>query len=210
HLPSTPVDGRRGRRTRVKRKRVGSGTSRCEGPSAPSGPCLVAVRDRSETPAARRLDPDEISRGEVARDLRGNLLAVQEIAPEGSRLAAPCALRCPCAALADERQAARIEHVQLPNDPLAAAVTPTPPGAEPQLVPLDPERVAELERLGGRRERVRHRDVNPRRAVRVGACALASSYRLVVGEAVVAESEVVHGPLPLRGHLDRTAECGED
>src|SRR4249919_4114756 len=129
HLPSTPVDGRRGRRTRVKRKRVGSGTSRCEGPSAPSGPCLVAVRDRSETPAARRLDPDEISRGEVARDLRGNLLAVQEIAPEGSRLAAPCALRCPSAALADERQAARIEHPQLPNDPLAAAVTPTPPGA---------------------------------------------------------------------------------
>ena len=75
---------------------------------------------------------------------------------------------------------------------------------------LDPDRVAELERLGRRRERVRHRDMHRRRAVRIRACALAAADRLVVRKAVVAESEVVHRPLALRRHLDRLAKGEED
>src|SRR5207248_3124637 len=78
------------------------------------------------------------------------------------------------------------------------------------LVPLDPDRIGELERLGRRRERVRHRDVYRRRAVAVGAGALAAADRLVVGEAVVAEGDVVHRPLALRWDVDRIAEGEED
>ena len=48
------------------------------------------------------------------------------------------------------------------------------------------------------------------RAVGVRAGALAAADRLVVGEAVVAEDDVVHRPLTLRGHGHRLPERGED
>ena len=82
--------------------------------------------------------------------------------------------------------------------------------AEPERVPLDAQRVGELERLGRRRERVRHRDVHARRAVGVRARALAAADRLVVGEAVVAEDDVVHRPLALRRHRHGLPEGAEE
>src|SRR6266700_4192099 len=81
---------------------------------------------------------------------------------------------------------------QRPHDALTAAEAAVAAGTEPERVPLDPERIRELERLNRRRERVRHRDVYRRRAVSVRTGALAAADRLVVSERVAPEGEVVH------------------
>ena len=141
---------------------------------------------------------------------RGKLLAVQEAPPGQAVLAAPRAARRERAALGEEREAARLEDAQLADDAVAAAVAPGSARSAPELVALDAERVRELERLGRRVERVRHRDVDARRPVRVRAGALAAADRLVVREAVVSEDGVVHRALALRGHGDRLRERVED
>ena len=120
-----------------------------------------------------------------------------------------CALRRVPSPFGDEREAAVLEHAQLADDAVPSSVLAAPPRAGKQRVALDAERVGELERLHRRVERVRHGHVDAGGAVRAGARALSAADRLVVGEAVVAEREVVHRPLPLGGDLDRLAEGAE-
>src|SRR2546426_485587 len=83
-------------------------------------------------------------------------------------------------------------------------------GSASQRVAPYSQRILELERLDGGRERVRHRHVHAARPVRRRARPLAATDRLVVGEAVVAERHVVHRPLALRRNVDRFAEGAHD
>src|SRR5207302_9607762 len=82
--------------------------------------------------------------------------------------------------------------------------------AEAQLPALNPERILELDRLGRRGERVRHRDVDAARAVRMRAGALAAPDGLVVREVLVSESEVVLRPLPCGRYRNELDERRED
>src|SRR5919204_1105083 len=180
-------------------------------------PTLASLRDGrtrlrwpTEPAAAGRLDPDDVAGGEVARHLRGDRVAVERVAPGSPGLAAPLALRPMRPALGDDREPARLEHAELADDAVAAAMLAVAARAEAQAVPLDQQRVLELERLHGCRERVRHRDVDTARTVGVGTGSLPAADRLVVGEPVVSERDVVHRPLSLGRHLDRPSERAHD
>src|ERR1043166_2233099 len=76
------------------------------------------------------------------------------------------------APLADDREPAVLEGAELADDAAAAVMTPATAGACAEPVPLDAQRVLQLERLHRRRERVRHRDVHGAGAVRVWTRAL--------------------------------------
>src|SRR5436189_226252 len=89
----------------------------------------------------------------VPRD-QFQLLSVEQVAAGRARLAAAASLRGVAAPLAEDRQATELERAELACDAVSPAVTARTAGAEPQLVPLDPDRIGELERLGRRRERV--------------------------------------------------------
>src|SRR5215217_8505591 len=73
-------------------------------------------------------------------------------------------------------------------------------GSEVEGVAANPERIGELERLGRGRERVRHGHVYARGPVGLGTGALPATDRLVIGEAVVPERDVVHRALALSGY----------
>ena len=113
------------------------------------------------------------------------------------------------APLGEHREPAVLEDAQLADDAVAASVHARAARAEPQLPALDPQRVLQLERLDGRRQRVRHGDVDAARAVGIRTGALTAAHRLVVREAVVAEREVVHRPLARGGHGNEPAERRE-
>ncbi len=99
------------------------------------------------------------------------------------------------AALGDQREGHLLERFDLAHDAVAAAVEPRAARAAAQGIGADAQREFALERLDGRVERVAHRDVNAAGPIGVGAGALAAAERLVVGEARVAEREVVHRAL---------------
>src|SRR5262249_50486257 len=146
----------------------------------------------SESAPARRLDPYQVSRFECARDLRGKLDTVQEVSSRRARASSPRALRRPSATLREDREPAWLEHPELADDTVSAAKAAGTPGAKTQEVPLDTHRISELQRLDRRVEGIRHRHVDSRRAYSVSTGALAAADRLVVGEASVAERDVVH------------------
>ena len=146
----------------------------------------------------------------VTSALAGSGSPFSEVAPGLARLAAGRALRRALAPLGHDREAAVLEHAQLAHHAVAAVVAARAAGAEPQRPALDAQRVAELERLDRRGERVGHRHVDGARAVRVRARALPAADRLVVGEPRVAERDVVHRPLPLRRHGHGLAERAHD
>ena len=102
------------------------------GPTEAERGCLVAALDRSEAAPAGRLDPDDVARLEVAGRLARQLLAVHEATSGRPRLTAPRALRGPHAALADQREPARLQHAELADHAVAALVAPTPAGAQPE------------------------------------------------------------------------------
>src|SRR5205807_4681154 len=127
-----------------------------------------------------------VARPELPCRLCRQFLVVQEV-PPGRAVLAPIRPARPAGApLAEDREAAVLEHAQLADDAVAAAVRARSAGANAQTPLLDAERIRELERLDGSRERVRHRHVHPARPVRVGTRALAAADRLVVGEPLVA------------------------
>src|SRR5207247_10035621 len=131
---------------------------------------------------------------------------VQEVAARRARRAAARPGGRVRSALRDDGGPARLERFELPYDALAAAVRTCAARVEAKRVPAHPERIRELERLGRCGERVRHRHVYAGGPVGARARALAAADRLVVGEALVPEGEVVHRPLALRGRLERLAE----
>src|SRR5919109_913194 len=164
---------------------------------------LLAVSDTAETAAAGRLDANDVAGLERAGDLARQLLAVQHVPPPRPGFASVDALRGLAPPLADQREPTALQHAQLAHDAVAAAVPPLTTGAEAQLVPLDPQRIRELERLRWGYERVRHRHVHGGGPVGAGACPLSAADGLVVREAVVAQRQVVHRALTLGRHLDR-------
>jgi hypothetical protein len=107
------------------------------------------------------------------------------------------------ASLCEEGEPAAFEDPQLADDAVAAAVTSGASRSRTELVALDAERIRELERLGGRVERVRHRHVHARGPVALRTRTLAAADRLVVREPVVSEDDVVHRPLALSRHGNR-------
>ena len=159
--------------------------------------------------AAGRLDPQEVAGVDVDRRERGQLLAVQEVAARETVASAGRAPRREAPALGQEGEAAALEDAELADDSFPSGVAPGAARAAAQLVALHAERVRELERLDRRVEGVRHRNVHRGRAGTVGAGALSAGDRLVVGEALVAEDDVVHRPLTLRRDLDRLRERRE-
>ena len=101
-----------------------------------------------------------------------------------------------------------VEGLELAHDAVAAAMTPGAARPAAQRVLGHAQRELELERLDGRVERVRHRDVDGARPVGVRAGALAAAERLVVGPRVGAEGEVVHGALAQRAAEGAEHEVG--
>jgi hypothetical protein len=92
----------------------------------------------AESSSAGRLDPEHVARGEVERRLRRELLIVEQIASRRTPAATVGACRTARAAFADERRTAALEYLDLPDDAVAAAVSPLAAGAEPKLVPSHP------------------------------------------------------------------------
>ena len=122
----------------------------------------------------------------------------------------PCgAARGMAPALGDQREGHVRQRFELAHDAVAAAMAPGAPGAAAQRVLEDAQRKLPLERLDRRVERVAHRDVHAARSVGVRAGALAAAERLVVGEARVAEREVVHRALALRAPERAEHEVGD-
>ena len=73
------------------------------------------------TAAARSLDAQAVARGELARALRRDLLAVHEVAAAGAVLAAVAAAGRVSAAFGDQGVAHRRERLELAGDAVAAA-----------------------------------------------------------------------------------------
>src|SRR3954452_19679617 len=104
-------------------------------------------------------------------------------------------------ALRDQRVAHVRERLDLADDAVTAAMRPVAAGAAADRVLDRADRELALERLDGCVERVAHGYVDAARSVSVLTGALAAAERLVVGELVVAEREVVH-----RSLAERTSE----
>src|SRR5438067_930455 len=94
----------------------------CGGSTASAEPRLVAVSDGPEAAPTGGLDAHDIACLQVERGLPGDGLAVEEVAPRRTGLAAPRTLRSPPAPLADERQAAGLQRAQLAHDAVSAVV----------------------------------------------------------------------------------------
>src|SRR5271155_5711047 len=150
-------------------------------------------------------DAQPLARPQCAGGLARQAVAVELIAPPRSRLAAEGPGGGVAATLGDQREAHLRQRLQLADDAIAAAVHARAAGAAAQRVLDHAQREFPLERLDRSVERVAHRHVNAARAIRAGARALAASEGLVVGEARVAEREVVH-----RALAERAAEGCED
>ncbi len=113
-------------------------------------------------------------------------------------------------ALGDQGESHRLERLDLAHDPVAAALSARSARPATQRDLTHPHRVLGLERLDRGVERVRHRHMDRARPVGVGAGALATAGRLVVGEAVAGQGEVVHRALALRGGRRATGKSRED
>src|SRR4051794_11692176 len=122
----------------------------------PSTRPLIATSLATPSASTRRLDRHHVAGGHVARDLRGQRLAVEEIRTASSGRATALALRRVRASLADDRESAVLEHSQRANDAVAAGVATLAARAAAKPIALDEQRVLELERLHRRREGIRH------------------------------------------------------
>src|SRR6185437_4659045 len=136
----------------------------------------------SITPTSGGFDAQSLSGLQLAERLRGQLLAVEEVAPGRAIGAALRALRSMAPSLGDQRVAQRGECLDLPDDAVAALEAAGAARAAPQRVLDHPQRELELERLNGGVERVAHRHVDRARPVGVGARALTAADRLVIDD----------------------------
>src|SRR5581483_9861810 len=107
----------------------------------------TTTRVYAMAPAARKglapaastgaLDADHVARLQLARRLRRKLFPVQQRPAFCARLSPRRSCGAARAALGQERQPAVLEHTQLADDAVAAAVLPGPARAFAQLVALD-------------------------------------------------------------------------
>src|SRR5215218_11497597 len=89
------------------------------------GMTRFALPVRRAVPAAtRRLDREPVAGPQLARRLRRQLVAVEQVAPAGAGRAAVGAGRRVAAALGDQRVGHRRLRLELAHDPVAAAVAP--------------------------------------------------------------------------------------
>src|SRR5829696_3421651 len=109
--------------------------------------------------AAGGLDPETIALRELPFGLRGNWFAVDEVAPRCAVLAAFSAARGVPAPLADQREAHRLDRLQLAHDPVPTAVSPAAAASPSHRKLANHQWEIRLERLDRRVQRVRHRDV---------------------------------------------------
>src|SRR5690349_20624512 len=158
---------------------------------------------------SRRLDPQSLAGALATGRLAGHLLAVDLVAPRLARLAAVGPGGRMSAPLAYERVMHVRQRLQLAYHAVAALVLALDARASPQRVRGHPQRELQLQRLLRRVESVRHGDVHAARPVGVLARALAAAQRLVVGEVVVAEREVVHRALAERAAERLEHEVGD-
>src|SRR6266508_3584829 len=138
------------------------GRRRCPGhpwpmPPPPGSPVAHAAAARGDHGHHRALV-------QLAAGLRGQLLAVEEVAAGSAGPAPAGARRGVAAPVGEQGEAGRLQDPHSPHDPVAAAVAPGPARAVLQLVALDPHRVLELQRLDRRVERVGHADAHAGRA----------------------------------------------
>src|SRR5688572_11457231 len=84
---------------------------------------MKPMRSRSAMAASSRgLDPQAHARPQATRRLRGQLLAVEQVAPARAGLAPVRAARRVAPALGEQREAHLVERLQLAHDAVAAAV----------------------------------------------------------------------------------------
>src|SRR5262245_61716478 len=103
---------------------------------------------RSAMPTtSRRLDPQRLTAGQATARLRGQLLAVDEVAALGARFAALRSRRSVAAALGEQRVVHVRERLQLADHAVAAAVLPGAAGVPAHRVGGDADGELELERL---------------------------------------------------------------
>src|SRR3954447_15807385 len=95
----------------------------------------------AEAAAAGGLDPDDVPRLEIDGLLRADRTAVHEVPARPAVGSAGQAARPARAALRDEREPAILEDAELTDDAVSAATETFSARAEPQLVPLDAQRV---------------------------------------------------------------------
>src|SRR5262249_53954431 len=134
---------------------------------------------------------------QLAAGLRRERLAVQEVASRGAVSAAPAAAGSVPSPLGDQRVAQRLQGLDLADDTLAAAPRSLAAAAAAHRELPYPERELRLQRLDRGVQGVGHRDVDRARPVGVRAGALAAADRLVVGEVLAGEGQVVHRSLTL-------------
>ena len=99
------------------------------------------------------------------------------------------------AAFGDERIGHGLERLEFADQSVTTAVGAATAAVTPYRVLDDAQRELEFQRFDRRVEGVRHRDVDGAGAVGVIACTLASAERLVMGERLGPDGEVVHRPL---------------
>src|SRR5947208_8231157 len=94
------------------------------------------IRFGAEPTAAGGLDPQAVAGRQLSLRLRGQRLAVEQVATRRSGLPAVAALGRMTAALADQRVSHRLQGLQLPGDALAAPGSPraTAPTARRELL----------------------------------------------------------------------------
>src|SRR5207245_992328 len=139
--------------------RIGHGARAASG-SASGVIGVRFLRRRAVAASPRGLDAQDVSRLEVLRregrerDAVELVPAGQAVPPaRGSTWSEPPPLR-------EERQATRLEGANLTHDSVAASKRAVAARAETEAVPLDPQRIRELQCLDRRVEGVGHRDVD--------------------------------------------------
>src|SRR4051812_29875624 len=172
----------------------------------PIQPTRMAGTLRRAVPtAARRLEPQALAGAQRPGSLRLELVALEQRATRRAGLAAVGPRGRMAAALGEDREGHLLERLGFADHAIAAAVAARAAAAPAHRVLGHPQRELEFERLDRCVERVRHGDVDRARAVGVRARALTAAQRLVVGEVLVAEGDVVHRPL-----TERSPERGEN
>src|SRR5450755_75781 len=156
----------------------------------------IAARRLAMTTTARSFDPQPLTGRQLAHRLRRQFLVVEQVSPGLAGVPSGGARRAVPTAFGDQRVVKRRERLELADHTVSAVVPPPPAGAAPERVLHRAQWELELERLDRGVERVAHRDVHAARAVRVRARALSAADRLVVGDLVVSQRQVVHRALP--------------
>src|SRR6185503_17815670 len=172
---------------------------------------LLIIFGSRITAPARTHDDENVTGGHLGLIERTELArcafeALDVIAPGQPGLAAGHAVRPHLAVAREDRRGHRLEEAHSANRAFAAAPAALAARAAADLEALEPHREAPLQHLGIGEARVGHVGLHHVGAVEARPGARAAGDRLVVLIAVVAEREIVHGPLRGGEHAERAVE----